>query len=315
LGLPYEGVDARTISQQGLELDKYRLFPGVGIVSDDTELSALTAESLLLCDDDASCVRRFRSSLRRWLACCPFGIGGATLRACLRLWAGAPDSGVRSAGNGAAMRCAPIGVLHAGDPAKRRALTRSLTVTTHTDARAIDGALYVSELAAQCTLGPDDSRQALVLKALSAVEHPELRESIERAIDLALDGDVQITMSNHGYVVHTLAIATFAFVRAGHGYLEGVRCAIRAGGDTDTNAAIVGAWLGILHGPDAIPSRLVSSLQSGPFGRDHLQALARAVVTGEVVKWSRLHATLRNLALYPVIIGHCFMQLYWRWKT
>ncbi|MEZ4465124.1 MAG: hypothetical protein R3F43_11670 [bacterium] len=55
--------------------------------------------------DDAAVLRRFGGRRAGWFIRLPFGIGGATLRARLRLLVGLP-SGVHSAGNGAAMRAA-----------------------------------------------------------------------------------------------------------------------------------------------------------------------------------------------------------------
>ncbi|MFZ5441440.1 MAG: ADP-ribosylglycohydrolase family protein [Myxococcota bacterium] len=74
--------------------------------------------------------------------------------------------------------------------------------------------------------------------------------------------------------------------------LDGIQRAIRAGGDTDTHAAIVGAWLGAA----ALPDELVRRLHDGPFGPSHLRALGLALRNGDAAPaWSALGALARNL--------------------
>jgi ADP-ribosyl-[dinitrogen reductase] hydrolase len=307
LGLPYEGMSAAEVAARGGALDRFALCGRTGFVSDDTEQSALVVESVLAAHGDvAMAVRRFRRALLGWFLRLPFGIGLATLRACLRIALGYKDSGVRSAGNGAAMRSAGLGVLFADDEARRRAATQALARVTHADARAVEGALYVAELASLCTLSPHEDRGTLALRALCVVRNAELREAIEGAVLSAGSAHEAAALPNRGYVVHTLEIACFAFVRSGHSFAPGVRAAIRRGGDTDTNAAIVGAWLGILHGPEALPRRLLASLTRGPFGLAHLAMLAPG---RPLPRWSWTRALARNLALMPVVLAHGGLRL------
>lgn len=47
LGLPFEGLGARTIARWNPSFDRYHLLGPLGFVSDDTEQSALLLESLL----------------------------------------------------------------------------------------------------------------------------------------------------------------------------------------------------------------------------------------------------------------------------
>ena len=89
----------------------------VGFVSDDTEQSALVAQSLARHPSDPdACVRAFRRSLLGWFLRLPWGIGLGTLRACARIAVGLRRSGVATAGNGAAMRAAIVGVFFLDGP-------------------------------------------------------------------------------------------------------------------------------------------------------------------------------------------------------
>ena len=59
-----------------------------------------------------------------------------------------------------------------------------------------------------------------------------------------------------------------------------------------------------------LASALVGRLQAGPFGASHLRGLAEALATETPPpRWSRIHALLRNLALYPVVLAHGFARL------
>ena len=137
LGLPFEGLSRRRVGRRFPGADRFRLVGRTGFVSDDTEQTALLAQAIVASGgDDDLCVRRFRRSMLGWFARLPFGIGGATLRACLRMALGLRRPGVRSAGNGAAMRAGVIGVSLAAEPERRRALGRAIARLTHTDDRA-----------------------------------------------------------------------------------------------------------------------------------------------------------------------------------
>jgi ADP-ribosylglycohydrolase len=51
LGLPAEGMSARAIARRFGRMDRFRLLGRTGFVSDDAELSALIAQSLVLCQN------------------------------------------------------------------------------------------------------------------------------------------------------------------------------------------------------------------------------------------------------------------------
>lgn len=312
LGLVTEGLSAKTIARRFGRVDRYHLLGRTGFVSDDTEQSALVAQSLARHPDDLdACVAAFRRSLLGWFLRLPWGLGMATLRACVRIALGLSRTGVASAGNGAAMRAAVVGVA-LKDADARRAWSDALARVTHTDPRAVEGARYVAEVAARAAEG---SCADACGAALAAVEEPSLREAIGRGIALAASGadprDAAGELGTSGFVVHTLGLATYAFARAGDEPLRAVQEVIAAGGDTDSIAAIVGAWCGARHGPGWIPAGLLDALHDGPFGPTHLGALADdlAARRGLTARYSPLAALARNVALYPVVIAHGLRRL------
>lgn len=303
LGLPLEGLTAAQIARRGARVD--RGLASRAFVSDDTEQSALLLESLIAGRGEPEPTRLgFRRALRGWFLRLPFGVGLATLRACLRIVLGLERSGVWSAGNGAAMRAGVIGVYHADDAARRRAVAEACARVTHIDPRAVEGAVFVAELAAACAAASGKSRGALAREAARVVQEPELRAALAHA----LDGGSALP-HNTGFVVHTLALCVRVFVQHGDSPLAGVRAAILPGGDTDTAGAIVGGWLGALHGPEAIPRDLLDQVDDGPFGPSHLAALALASADQPVPAWSRARAMARNLAVWPVVMAHVLDRL------
>src|SRR4051812_33317835 len=152
-------MKAKAIARRFGRVDRFRLLGRTGFVSDDTEQAALVAQALARHPDDlGGCVRAFRRSLLGWSCRLPWGVGLATIRSCARIALGLSPSGVRSAGDGAAMRTAVIGVFFHDRPAERAAFGRALAEVTHRDERAVQGALYVAEMAACCgrsTAGAD----------------------------------------------------------------------------------------------------------------------------------------------------------------
>ena len=321
LGLPCEGMSARSIARRFGTVDRYRLLGQTGFVSDDTEQAALVAQSLAQHPDDVdACVRAFRRSLLGWFCRLPWGVGKATIRSCVRIGLGISPSGVMSAGNGAAMRAAVVGAFFQDRCQQRREFGRALAEVTHRDRRAVEGALFVAEVAAACSRSPPGtSPEFCVVEARSVVSHRELLASIDRAIELASQGagtdQAAKLCGTTGFVVHTVAFATYCFLRHGHDPMQALTTAIGAGGDTDSIGAILGGWLGALHGEGGLPGALIGRIHNGPFGPSHLRALAaclvdlREGVCCKVPRYSAPAALARNLALYPVILGHGFRRM------
>lgn len=306
LGLAAEGMSAKRIARRWGRVDRYHLLGRTGYVSDDTEQAALVAQSLARHPDDAErCAAAFRRSLVGWFWRLPWSIGLGTVRACLKATLGMRHSGVRSAGNGASMRAAVVGAYFRDDAEKRRAFGEAIARVTHTDDRAVEGALYVAEVAAACARGATPA--AATEESLEVVTHPQLREALKRAAEKPRE--------TTGFVVHTVAFARWCFVRHGDDPLQALSETVAAGGDTDTIGAIVGAWLGARHGDGGLPAELVANLNEGPFGRSHLGALADCLAalrdgsTPPVPRFSPARAMLRNFAFWPVILAHALRRI------
>jgi ADP-ribosyl-[dinitrogen reductase] hydrolase len=305
LGLPCEGMSARRIARRFGKLDRYRLLGRTGYVSDDTEQSALVAQSLARHPADPErCARAFRRSLVGWFWRLPWGIGMATIRSCFRTMLGLSRTGVRSAGNGSAMRAAVIGAFFRDEPERRRAFGTAIATSTHTDPRAVEGALFVAELVA---VGADEARKTVTESELGAA----LDHAAELAAKNVSTSQAAEALRTTGYVVHSVAFALFCYRRYGDSPLLAIQECISAGGDTDSIAAILGGWLGARHGEPGLPAHLIAELHDGPFGPSHLRALAASLAEGAAPPgYSWIGALARNLALYPVVLAHGFRRIF-----
>lgn len=323
LGFIAERLRPQEIQNRFGKITRFHVLGNHGFVTDDTEQTALVAFSLARNHDNVEgCVRDFRRSLLLWYLCFPFGIGRATIRACTRIAIGARDSGVNSAGNGAAMRAAIIGGYFHDQYEHRMLIGTALARVTHCDARAVEGSLFVGELACLLCSNSNEPLDSLFWRALECVKEPGLRRALEKSAELAAAKTDTIPAAEIlngapcAFIVNSLPFSTFAFLRWGNeDVLTCLSETISGGGDADTNAAIVGAWLGAMRGEAGLPAELVARIDDGPFGPRHLRQLADALVdakytaAGKPPTYSLLHSALRNVLLVPVILFHATMRL------
>lgn len=236
-----------------------------GQVTDDTELALALARSLAAFGADRDEVAR---AYLRWYRGGPFDVGGTTARALglegrlrdLRAADLAAAASESSQANGSLMRCAPIALFAAEDPAWAAELARADSGLTHPhDACREACAAYVRGLAV--LLAGGDSRaahQAALDEASSAAGRGcGVYESLTLAAEEApiLDG------ADIGWVRLALQNAFYRLLHAG-GFEEGLVATVMAGGDTDTNGCIAGALLGARFGEAGIPGPWVETVLS-----------------------------------------------------
>lgn len=276
LGLPREGIGRRRTSRMfGTGPVRYGLVLGRGMVSDDTEHLRMTALALLQEPLDARrFARRLAWKLRLWLLALPAGTGMATARAIIRLWLGwTPDcSGVRSAGNGPAMRAGVLGLCLRGDPVRLAEYVEISTRMTHTDPRAMTGAMITALCAAEAASGRVDVNrlfdtiQQLPLDAewVSTLDH--VRYSLS-AQETSLEFAARICCERgvSGYIVHSVAAALFCWLRWPDEFRRPIEEIIRLGGDTDSTAAILGGLAGATGGVESIPDEWLIGIIEWPF--------------------------------------------------
>jgi ADP-ribosyl-[dinitrogen reductase] hydrolase len=275
----------------------------VGTITDDTQLTMVVAEALVagrgrIDPDDLA--RRFVD----WL---PHGrgVGHATRSAVTRLQRGVPwhEAGEPSAGNGAAMRAGPLGIVHRHDlDALRRDAALSALVT-HRHPMAVSSTIAQAFAAAWClhrapgavagaAAGADVAGALLpALATVLADVHdpgaPERRHGtgpervclrdriLEVGAMLHLDADDAFDrLWNGAFVLESLPAAMWCFLASPGDFEQVVVTAVNQGRDADTVAAMAGTLAGAYAGARALPDRFVAGLEYA----DDLRGLAGSLV-------------------------------------
>lgn len=258
--------------------------------TDDTEMALAIVEVLKArgrVDQDA-----LAHAFARRFELLPFrGYGGGAIRLLGAIAGGADwraaaaslfDGG--SYGNGSAMRAAPVGAYFADDGYERVAAeARLASAVTHAHPEGIAGGIAVAVAAAYAWLNRDRRADDAVKRGLfdAALAHTpagEVRDGIERAANLRFEvpAEPNVRLVNYGAavvpfdtslepVVQTLGngsriicqdtVPFCLWVAARHldDYQTALVNTIRARGDIDTNAAIVGGIVGLAVGEGGIP--------------------------------------------------------------
>lgn len=325
IGLPAEGLSRERIRRRWKGIWKQRLVFGRGLISDDTEHTWMVAECIARCGGD---VERFRkllaTKLRTWFVAIPPGIGLATARACVKLCCGVSPtrSGICSAGNGPAMRSAVIGAVLRDSSEQIESFVRASTNITHTDPRAMTGALAVARSAAiTFSSEPPGSPPSRVLNTLRECgtdeEWLQTVQFIERALATNASVDtfaeaIGCERGVSGYVYHTVPVAIYAWLHHFADFQSAVESVCNCGGDTDTVAAISGSLLGATLGHDAIPLEWRRRLMLWPSSKLRLDALVHSLTNlsdldNSSFSWPALVA--KNLLMIPTVLLHGLRRL------
>lgn len=329
LGLACEGLSATRQARLFPSLDGHAFLGGRGMCSDDTEHACMTAQALLGAGrDERAFARMLGFKLRWWLAGLPAGIGLATLRSIVKLWVGFPPqtSGVRSAGNGPAMRAPIIGVRHAADRRTMAAIVRASSRITHTDPRALDGALAVGLAASMAATGTSPVRPEDYLAELETLldARSETLAAVRAAANSVARGEtpeafaatIGCARGVSGYVLHTVPVVIHVWLGQQTDFAAAIRRVIRLGGDTDTTAAILGGIVGASVGVEGIPVAWRSTLAEWPRSVRYIEALGARV--GETGAGGVAEPELplfvpavpvRNLFFMAVVLLHGFRRL------
>ena len=266
LGMPVEGMRASQIRRAFGRVRDFMDAPWrrlkAGQWTDDTKMMLCHARSIVrrgYVDPDDTAhefVEWFRSGDWR-------GIGNSTYESIKRLLAGVPPSesgawGEFAAGNGVAMRIAPVALADCDDLERLREDCRRVGVITHRHPEAIAGATAVAFTVAKAARGDLDPT-LLVEETVDYVGECEVTRRLRMA-KAFLEGGMEVEealarLGTGGYVVETVASAFFCFLRSPFDFEETVTRAVEGGVDADTTGAIAGAISGAFNGLEAIPER------------------------------------------------------------
>jgi len=217
-----------------------------GGVTDDTEMSLCIARAILARGGwDRSAVA---DEFARWLSGNPVDVG-ATCRRGIREYIlkrqleAPPDEW--AAGNGAAMRVAPVALYALGDEELLSRLAVEQARLTHNHPLSDAACVAVAKMIQRALLGTPLAGVRAAADDL-ADRHPEFRFE-------GYEGEAT------GYVVNTLRTVFRAFFTTGT-FEECLVRTVNRGDDADTTGAIAGAVAGAFYGLDAIPGRWLRDL-------------------------------------------------------
>jgi ADP-ribosylglycohydrolase len=319
--LPYEGMSPKRIRKIVRKPLTHRFFVGRGMVSDDTDHSLFVAQSLAInATDPDKFARALAWRFRFWLLCLPAGIGLATLRSIVRLWFGVPfsKSGVYSAGNGAAMRSAIIGLVHSNNSELRKQFTTASTRITHSDPKAEYGAQAVAGISSYVTRNGSKPTVVELEKILpESGEGGEWFEAVRRTITPCRSGKIEAAITPRGleqgisgYILHTLPIAVAAWYIHFGDFRETIETVIQLGGDTDTLAAIAGSLAGITCAKKNIPEEWITGIIDRPHSVRYIEKIAEDLETGQATNAGFSWLLIPRGMLFTIIVlGHGFRRL------
>lgn len=318
LGVPYEGKPASFFTPE-LSLRQFgtseRGLPA-GQYSDDTQMTLAIAESLAAVGevDGADVARRF---VRLWESGEIIGGGSSCTDAVMGMmryrtpwWAAGTEVG--RAGNGTAMRVSPIGWWDHDADWRIAEDAANSSIITHKDPRSTAGAVGIARAVAFVIV--TDCVKAgelldVVAGAVGAVHEEfgkyvaDLRgwlslprdEAVRRIARAGWDAPAEPDYIR-AFVIPTVLIALYSFLSYRHDFLAAIECAIRAGGDVDTSAAITGALHGAHNGFQLLPRDLIFGVKDAA----HICSVAAAMYEKKTHRPSSLRSALQQLEGAPV---------------
>jgi ADP-ribosylglycohydrolase len=237
-------------------------------ISDDTQLTLATCEAVVTSGGRVEPEAIARSFLRWYREEKLSGLGAATLGALRGLdagghWATVGRTGEMAAGNGAAMRIAPLAFCF--DPASEegRVQVRDVSRITHRNDEAYVGALAIAvavRMAAVDWPGTD----ALLVEIAGVLPDSVVKDRLLTLAGLPPSFPVTKVAELHGasgYVADSVPLALWAVRQhAGDSLDVLLRDVIAAGGDTDTVASMALQIVGTRIGYEALSRSLVEAV-------------------------------------------------------
>lgn len=238
-------------------------------ISDDTQLTLATCESVI--EKGSVDPENLAAHFLDWFVRGRItGIGASTLKAMRDLsagvhWALAGNRGEHAAGNGAAMRIAPLAFvldpLKAGD----RTILRDVCRITHHNDESYVGALAVVLAIHFVHAGLWSGQKSFLSMVVDSLPDSAVRDRIEQFLRLNIKPEEAASIFGaSGYVVDTVPLALhFAQYVAGEPLSTVLARTISAGGDTDTIASIAGQIAGTVVRATNISRDLFDDIDEG----------------------------------------------------
>ncbi len=241
-----------------------RLNVGRGQITDDSELAISLAFALFRKDvKNGFPFEAVAAAYSDWWSSKPFDVGSTCGRAfsvladakttlAEKMIEVAREGNMMSESNGALMRIAPLAIWCASEDTQTLINYASFdSMLSHPNRVCIDCNVLFCLALVHLFKFPHDYRGAIDAVELHASKHA--CEKVQRWLfEDSLDISTLQCTSQVGHVRWAFTIAMYCLRKNLH-YAEAINLTLLKGGDTDTNAAIVGALIGALNGINDIP--------------------------------------------------------------
>ncbi len=235
-----------------------------GQYSDDTQMSLMVAESLI--DNHGFNPDDLAARYVDWIVSgAARGYSKTTMLAITNLVNGKhwSESGIAgSYGNGTAMRAAPFGVYFRNDLSALVSICKMDSSITHASEEAEGGSIAIGLAAAYAVNGDTSGLLEDLWQILPASKIRSIIYSLDSLIESPYITPEQAlrVIGTKADVRQTVPAALYCHLKVDN-YHDAVLAAIKAGGDTDTTAAIVGALFGAKYGMKVIDKDLVKNVE------------------------------------------------------
>jgi ADP-ribosylglycohydrolase len=251
-------------------------------VTDDTQLTIATCESIV--ESSGVSPESVANHFVRWYRERRInGLGASTLKALSELdagghWAMVGATGERAAGNGAAMRIAPLAFFLDPDKESERQTFRDICRITHRNDEAYIGALAILRTI-RCLIDGGQLDDELLARVIETLPDSNVRDrlSLVRDSNCSID-DYALRFSASGYVADSVPLAILAAIKATD-ILDTIRALVECGGDTDTTASMFGQIFGAANGMSCIPMDTINQIDAVTIVRDTAANLARTSIS------------------------------------
>ncbi|MDO4159312.1 MAG: ADP-ribosylglycohydrolase family protein [Prevotellaceae bacterium] len=242
--------------------DRHRKRWKKGDWTDDTDMMLCIANAVI--KDQGVNLTSIAKNFKDWADGDPMGIGNTTYKvlgvgdyiekpfeASKKIW---EMSHCNLAANGGLMRTSIVGIF----PKAVETCAANICRLTHYDPRCVGSCVIVSELI-HCLVY---NNAGLSYHQMVDIALKYDRRIIE-FIDLSLANDIRALelqdSDSDGYTLRCLAAALWSYWHA-KSFQDGLLAVVRAGGDSDTNAAVACAILGAKFGFKSIPAHYIEGL-------------------------------------------------------
>jgi ADP-ribosyl-[dinitrogen reductase] hydrolase len=253
IGGKYEGTSSNQINDFSFDWS----------ISDDTQLTLATCEAIF--DTEKIKPEKVAARFLDWYNRGKLtGLGSSTLKALRELqigghWALVGRSGEYAAGNGAAMRIAPLAFKRQIE----RQTIKDVCTITHKNDEAYTGALAIYYAIVRAINGDWMGGNNLIEKILDQLPDTNVKDrliELDKLKELTI-ADIGLRYKATGYVVDSVPISIFAAQKISQiDTKEIFQELIKVGGDTDTTCSMTGQIIGSLIGDENVPDEWIDKL-------------------------------------------------------